>query len=93
MEGLALVAIGSPPGGMLLHVAGFLGAATGGRCAVAETVICGPDVDRHVQAIEKFADAGYGHICVHQVGPDQQGFLDFYARNVLPRLTNLREAA
>ena len=61
--------------------------------AVAETVICGPDVDRHVQAIEKFADAGYGHVCIHQVGPDQQGFLDFYARNVLPRLTNLREAA
>jgi archaemetzincin len=38
-EGLALVAIGSLPGGMLQQLAGFLGAATGGRCAAAETVI------------------------------------------------------
>jgi G6PDH family F420-dependent oxidoreductase len=61
--------------------------------AVAETVVCGPDVDRHVEAITKYAEAGYGHVCVHQVGPDQQGFLQFYQRDVLPRLTKLRAAA
>ena len=61
--------------------------------AVAETVVCGPDIDRHVEAITKYADAGYGHVCVHQVGPDQQGFLQFYQREVLPRLTTLRAAA
>jgi hypothetical protein len=25
-------------------------------------------------------------VCVHQVGPDQEGFLDFYARQILPAL-------
>ena len=61
--------------------------------AVAETIICGPDADRHVEALTKYANAGYDHICVHQVGPDQQGFLKFYERDILPRLTNLRAAA
>jgi G6PDH family F420-dependent oxidoreductase len=61
--------------------------------AVAETITCGPDVDRHVQAIQKYADAGYDHVCVHQVGPDQTGFLRFYERDVLPRLARLRQAA
>jgi G6PDH family F420-dependent oxidoreductase len=55
--------------------------------AVAESVTCGPDPDAHVQAIEKYAKAGYDHVCIHQVGPDQEGFLDFYAREVLPRVT------
>jgi coenzyme F420-dependent glucose-6-phosphate dehydrogenase len=61
--------------------------------AVAETIVCGPDVDRHVEAIKKYVDAGYDQVCIHQVGPDQQGFLKFYERNVLPRLSKLRAAA
>ena len=52
---------------------------------VAERVVCGPDIDRHVQAIQEFADAGFDHVYVHQVGPDQEGFLDAYASGVLPR--------
>jgi G6PDH family F420-dependent oxidoreductase len=61
--------------------------------AVAETIVCGPDVDRHLEAITKYADAGYGQVCIHQIGPDQQGFLKFYEREVLPRLGKLRTAA
>ena len=34
--------------------------------------------------IQEFADAGFDHVYVHQVGPDQDGFFDFYAREVLP---------
>lgn len=30
------------------------------------------------------AVCGYDHVNVHQVGPEQQGLLDFYAREVLP---------
>ena len=58
--------------------------------AVAETITCGPDVDRHVEAITKYVDAGYEQVCVHQIGPDQQGFLKFYEREVLPRLGTVR---
>lgn len=53
---------------------------------VAETVVCGPDPERHLAGIQRFVDAGYDHIYVHQVGPDQEGFFRFYAEHVLPRL-------
>jgi coenzyme F420-dependent glucose-6-phosphate dehydrogenase len=51
---------------------------------LAEQVTCGPDPQRHIEAISKYVDAGYDHICVHQIGPDQEGFFDFYRREVLP---------
>ena len=51
---------------------------------VDEVVACGPDADRHMEMIKRFEDAGYTHIYVHQIGPDQQGFLDFYKREILP---------
>ncbi|HEX6310312.1 MAG TPA: TIGR03557 family F420-dependent LLM class oxidoreductase [Acidimicrobiia bacterium] len=52
---------------------------------VAERVICGPDADRHAAAIDEYVEAGYEHVYVHQIGPDQDGFFDFYERAVLPR--------
>jgi hypothetical protein len=51
---------------------------------IAEEVTCGPDPERHIEAIRKYVDAGYDHVCVHQIGPDQAGFMDFYEREVLP---------
>jgi coenzyme F420-dependent glucose-6-phosphate dehydrogenase len=59
--------------------------ATLTREQVAEAVLCGPDVDRHREAIERFEQAGFDHVYVHQVGPDQQGFLRFYEREILSR--------
>jgi hypothetical protein len=53
---------------------------------VAEKVACGPDPDVHARAVQEFVDAGYDHVYVHQVGPDQEQFLSFYAGEVLPRL-------
>ena len=52
---------------------------------IAEQVVCGPDIERHVAAIQAYVDAGYDHVYVHQVGPDQEGFIEAYARDVLPR--------
>jgi coenzyme F420-dependent glucose-6-phosphate dehydrogenase len=53
---------------------------------VAEMVVCGPDPGAHLEKIREFADAGFDHVYVHQVGPDQEGFLSFYEREVLPRV-------
>jgi G6PDH family F420-dependent oxidoreductase len=53
---------------------------------VSEKVACGPDPERHVAAVREYVDAGYDHIYVHQVGPDQEGFLRFFADAVLPLL-------
>jgi coenzyme F420-dependent glucose-6-phosphate dehydrogenase len=60
---------------------------------VAESVVCGPDPTRHLEAIQQYAEPGFDHVCVHQVGPDQEGFLRFYAREILPRLRERRAAA
>lgn len=32
------------------------------------------------------ADAGYDAVFVHQIGSDQEGFLRFYAEEVLPKV-------
>ena len=56
------------------------------KAAVAKTVICGPDPERHREAIQEYERAGYDHVFVHQVGADQEGFFQFYERKILPRL-------
>lgn len=53
---------------------------------MGEKIPCGPDPEMHVKAIREYADAGYTHVYVHQVGPDQLDFFDFYEREVLPNL-------
>jgi coenzyme F420-dependent glucose-6-phosphate dehydrogenase len=52
---------------------------------IAGSVICGPDPERHRATIQEYVDAGYDHVYVHQIGPDQDGFFAFYEREVLPR--------
>jgi G6PDH family F420-dependent oxidoreductase len=53
---------------------------------VAENVPCGPDPEEHLDAIRQYVDAGFTHVYVHQVGPDQEGFFRFYEREVLPKI-------
>jgi coenzyme F420-dependent glucose-6-phosphate dehydrogenase len=63
---------------------------------IAQVVVCGPDPEAHLQGIRRFAEAGFDNVYVHQVGPDQDGFFDFYASEVLPdaeALTTRGEAA
>jgi G6PDH family F420-dependent oxidoreductase len=52
---------------------------------VAEAVPCGPDPERHAAAIQEYLDAGYDEVYVQQIGSDQEGFLRFYEREILPR--------
>ena len=53
---------------------------------VGQEVICGPDPARHLEKIHQLAEAGYDHIYVHQIGPDQEGFFRFYAQEILPNV-------
>jgi len=53
---------------------------------VAEAVPCGPDPERHLAKITEFVDAGYDHIYLHQIGPDQTGFIKFAEGELLPAL-------
>jgi G6PDH family F420-dependent oxidoreductase len=60
---------------------------------VAKHILCGPDPERHLEQIRAFAEAGFDHVYVHQVGPDQEGFFRFYAREVQPALRGVTAAA
>jgi G6PDH family F420-dependent oxidoreductase len=55
---------------------------------VAEAVVCGPDPERHRKAIDEYAAAGFDHVYVHQIGQDQEGFIRFYEREILPALVS-----
>ncbi|MFI6350339.1 LLM class F420-dependent oxidoreductase [Streptomyces sp. NPDC050560] len=53
---------------------------------VAEHITCGSDADAHAAALREYVDAGFDTVYVNQIGPDQQGFFDFYRTKVLPQL-------
>lgn len=53
---------------------------------VAEKVTCGPEPDPIVEQIGAFADAGFDHVFLHQVGPRQEEFLAFAKDELLPAI-------
>jgi coenzyme F420-dependent glucose-6-phosphate dehydrogenase len=57
-----------------------------GEGDVAKAVVCGPDPDGHIEALREYVDAGFDHLWVHQIGPEQEGFLRFYEQQVLPKV-------
>jgi coenzyme F420-dependent glucose-6-phosphate dehydrogenase len=54
---------------------------------VAAAIPCGPDAAVHLDHIRAYLDAGYDHVYLHQVGPDQAGFLRFAESELLPELS------
>jgi len=49
---------------------------------LAEKVVCGPDPAPYLEQLKQYIDAGFDHIYIHQIGPDQAGFFDFFAREI-----------
>src|SRR4051812_16850577 len=45
----------------------------------------GPDLEQHAAALQEYADAGVDELFVQQIGPDQDGFFDTWAADILPR--------
>lgn len=60
---------------------------------IAEAIACGPDPETHLQKISAFADAGFDHVYIHQVGPDQRGFLRFFESELKGELESLPQTA
>jgi|SRR5579875_1293229 len=50
------------------------------------TAPCGPDPQVHLDGVRQFTEAGFDEVFVAQVGGHAEGFFEFYARHVLPRL-------
>jgi G6PDH family F420-dependent oxidoreductase len=51
---------------------------------VAESVPCGPDLDRHLEQIKAYEEAGFDELYINQIGPDQDAFFAAYREQVLP---------
>jgi G6PDH family F420-dependent oxidoreductase len=60
-----------------------------GEDDVGKQIVCGPDPGPHIEKFRQFAEAGYTHVSVHQVTPDQEGFFRFYENEVLPELARI----
>jgi G6PDH family F420-dependent oxidoreductase len=56
------------------------------RDAVAESVACGPDADKHITQVRQYLDADIDEVYVQQIGPDMDGFFTSWERDVLPAL-------
>jgi coenzyme F420-dependent glucose-6-phosphate dehydrogenase len=53
---------------------------------VADAVVCRADPDVRAEKIKEFADAGFDHVHIHQVGANQDPFFDLYEQELLPAL-------
>ena len=51
-----------------------------------DKLVLGDDADEFFEEIRKYEEAGYTHLYVHQIGPDQDAFLKFAKSELFPRL-------
>jgi hypothetical protein len=82
--------------GALANATERLGLAAASKHVSAETVAqlvsCGPSPDRHLKAIDRFIEAGYDHVILVQVGPEQDAFIEFFERDLAPALRQRKTA-
>jgi coenzyme F420-dependent glucose-6-phosphate dehydrogenase len=57
-----------------------------GEPKIPEDTILGPNPNSYLKAIQSLQENGYDHVYIHQVGPDQEGFLKFFKTELLPML-------
>ena len=50
-------------------------------------MVVSSDPDEHRAALQKYIDAGFNRIYIHNVGRNQDQFLDVFGKEVLPKLT------
>jgi G6PDH family F420-dependent oxidoreductase len=52
---------------------------------VAEAIPCGPDLERHLDLLRQFEDAGFDEVYVQQIGSGDEEFFSAYEGRILPR--------
>ncbi len=60
---------------------------------IGQSIACGPDPAAHVEAINKYIEAGFDELYINQIGKDQAGFLRFFEREVQPQIRERVAAA
>jgi len=58
-----------------------------------EQVVIGPDASKYLAKIDEFIQAGFDHVYLHQIGPDQEGFIRFCRQEILPQYISQARAA
>ncbi|MGH3048631.1 MAG: TIGR03557 family F420-dependent LLM class oxidoreductase [Gaiellaceae bacterium] len=53
---------------------------------VAEQTPAGPDPEPYLELIGRYAEAGFTHVYVHQIGENQDAFAEFASRELLPNV-------
>ncbi|HUR77401.1 MAG TPA: TIGR03557 family F420-dependent LLM class oxidoreductase [Acidimicrobiales bacterium] len=57
--------------------------------AATSSTPCGPELGPVLESVQKFVDAGFDHVYFHQIGPDQEGFFNFWREELQPALARL----
>ena len=60
---------------------------------VGESVVVGPDPAKYIAKIDEYVKAGFDHVYMHQIGPDQERFIQFCEREILPHYASRSKAA
>jgi G6PDH family F420-dependent oxidoreductase len=60
--------------------------------AIAQVVSCGPSLDRHLEAINRYVEAGFDHLILTQVGPAQEEFLDLFEHELASAIPGRKAA-
>jgi G6PDH family F420-dependent oxidoreductase len=58
---------------------------------VAAQITCGPDIEKHVQTLRAYEEAGFDELYVQQIGADPSAFFAAYRESVLPLFSRERE--
>ena len=45
---------------------------------------CGPEVEPYLELLRSYEKAGYDVVCLHQIGPDQEGWIRFWTKELEP---------
>jgi len=53
--------------------------------AATKSMPLGPDLENYLHDIKTYTDAGFTHLYMHQVGPDQDGFFSLRRRSCYRR--------
>lgn len=53
---------------------------------ISKKVPMGPEPNKILESMREYSKAGYDHIYIHNIGPNQEEFLSFFTGKILPRV-------
>jgi coenzyme F420-dependent glucose-6-phosphate dehydrogenase len=60
-----------------------------GKDAIQKMTCISDDPEKHIEFIKQYIDAGFTHIYLHSVVPDQISFIEAYGKDILPALKKM----